>query len=197
MSITRKRYYKDMSQETSPNPELESSVEPERIKAKDEQPYDDAGEQLGDEFGDEFGDDANKVNPTVDQDEEEITATQSSYETDPNSFTFRDLLLLTQILHTLGLIEPSQLRSSPLDEHAQTWFAHKCTVLSRRQGEFPLSQPPTGEQILELYEKMLVNYSPCKDTTELANCFYHLRIKDLESKIAHEKAQFETLHNIA
>lgn len=127
-----------------------------------------------------------------------INLSERSSESNPASYTYRDLLLLTQILHTRGLIEPDQvLQSDSLDEYGKFWFNHRCTTLSRSQGEYPLEKPPSGPQVLELYENMLNDYSPCKNTTELANCFYHLRMKDLESKIAQEKALFDTLHNMA
>lgn len=166
-----------MERETSPDLQLDTSPEAELTETKCEE--------------------NGSVMTTENGNTEETPVPQRAVESDPSSYTFRDLLLLTQILHTLGLIEPEQLRSSKLDEYAEGWFHHKCTVLSRRQGQFPLSDAPSGEQILQLYENMLIDYSPCKDTTELANCFYHLRIKDLESKLADEKAQFETLHNLA
>lgn len=129
---------------------------------------------------------------------DDVKLSERPNESNPASYTYRDLLLLTQILHTRGLLEPNQVRENDnLDEYGEFWFNHKCTTLSRNQGEFPLDQPATGSQVLELYENLLIDYSPCKNTTELANCFYHLRIKELESKIAQEKASFDILHNMA
>lgn len=130
--------------------------------------------------------------------ETSMAARERSFDTDPASYTYRDLLLLTQILYKQGIIEPIQVRQShSLDEYGRTWFSHKCTVLSRRQDRFPLSEPAVGPQIIELYENMLIDYSPCKNTTELANCFYHLRIKDLENKLTEEKKKFDVLHKMA
>lgn len=129
---------------------------------------------------------------------EDAKTPERPMESNPASYAFRDLLLLTQILHTRGLIDPDQVRQSDdLNDYGEFWFNHKCTTLSRTQGDFPLEKAATGSQVLELYENMLVDYAPCKNTTELANCFYHLRIKDLESRIAEEKASFDTLHNMA
>ena len=130
--------------------------------------------------------------------EQKIIEPERSPEVNPASYTYRDLLLLTQILHVKNLLETDQVRrSKKLDEFGQTWFEHKSTVLSRRQEEFSLARAPTGSEIRQLYANMLVDYSPCKNTTELANCFYNLRINELKQKISDEKATFETLHNIA
>lgn len=141
----------------------------------------------------------NRMTKIETSDSLEIQKTQERpVEINPASFNYRDLLLLTQILHTRGLLEPDQVRDSPnLDEYGELWFNHKSTTLSRWQEQFPLEKAATGDQVLLLYENMLIDYAPCKNTTELANCFYHLRLKDLESKIAEEKANFEFLHKMA
>ncbi|WPK23094.1 hypothetical protein PUMCH_000319 [Australozyma saopauloensis] len=132
------------------------------------------------------------------EEQEEAQEPVKPIESNPASYTFRDLLLLTQILHTLGLIEPKQVLQSPdLDECGETWFNHKCTVLARRLGEFPLHTAATSDQVKQLYENMLQDFSPCQNTTELANSFYHMRIRELETKILEEKDAFETLHNVA
>ncbi|EEQ36591.1 hypothetical protein CLUG_00714 [Clavispora lusitaniae ATCC 42720] len=113
--------------------------------------------------------------------------------TDPKSYTDRDLLLLTQLLHTAGLIAPEDVRASNLDDFGEKWFQHKSTALARQLEEFPLSNAPSGLQVRELYNAMLEQYPNCKNTTDLANTFYFQRIRDLESKIADSKAEFQAL----
>ncbi|KAF8002365.1 hypothetical protein HF325_003330 [Metschnikowia pulcherrima] len=123
-----------------------------------------------------------------------MTKPGRSVATDPGLYTYRDLLLATQLLHTLGLITPEQVKSSDrLDELAEEWFTHKSTLLSRRQNQFPLEIAPTGQQLLKLYENMLEDYVPCATTTDLANRFYFLRVGELESRIAEYKTEFHTL----
>ena len=123
-----------------------------------------------------------------------MTKPGRSVATDPGLYTYRDLLLATQLLHTLGLITPEQVKSSDrLDELAEEWFTHKSTLLSRRQNQFPLEIAPTGQQFLKLYENMLEDYAPCATTTDLANRFYFLRVGELESRIAEYKTEFHTL----
>lgn len=111
---------------------------------------------------------------------------------DPASYTSRDLLLLTQLLHTAGLIAPENVQSAQLDEIAQKWFDHKCTQLACQLGEFPLSKAPTGTQIWELYSNMLEGNENCKNTTDLANTFYFQRLGELETKIKSAKSEFKT-----
>ncbi|QBM87303.1 hypothetical protein METSCH_B05050 [Metschnikowia aff. pulcherrima] len=123
-----------------------------------------------------------------------MTKPGRSVATDPGLYTYRDLLLATQLLHTLGLITPEQVKSSDrLDELAEEWFTHKSTLLSRRQDQFPFEIAPTGQQLLKLYENMLEDYAPCATTTDLANRFYFLRVGELESRIAEYKTEFHTL----
>ncbi|OBA20181.1 hypothetical protein METBIDRAFT_43010 [Metschnikowia bicuspidata var. bicuspidata NRRL YB-4993] len=117
-----------------------------------------------------------------------------SVATDPSSFTHRDLLLVTQLLHTLGLITLEQVQASDrLDDLAEDWYVHKSTLLSRRQGQFPLENPPTGQQLRKLYENMLEDNEPCATTTDLANKFYFIRVGELESRISEYKTEFHSL----
>lgn len=112
----------------------------------------------------------------------------------PSSYTNKDLLLLSQLLHTQGLIEPSAVREyEDLDTIASDWFHHDSTQLLRRTHENSLTKPPTGKQILSLYENMLAENEECKNTTDLANKFYFARVQELESRIKRNKEDFGTI----
>lgn len=113
--------------------------------------------------------------------------------TDPQSYGHRDLLLLTQLLHTLGLLEPDQVyHSDKLLAISEKWYNHKGTVLLRRQKVFPLHKPPTAGQLATLYENMLADES-CANTTELANKIYFARVQQLEEQIAADRATFKRI----
>lgn len=122
-----------------------------------------------------------------------MTSPSAGTVTDPVSYTSRDLLLLTQILHTAGLLSPESVRSAQLDDIANKWFDHKCTQLARQLGEFPLSEAPSGMQISELYAQMLEKNPNCKNTTDLANAFYFQRLAELETNIKNAKTEFKGL----
>lgn len=112
----------------------------------------------------------------------------------PASYTHRDLLLLTQMLHTKGLIEPSDVQSSKLlPEIGHAWFEHRATQISRRQGIFPIRRPLSGEDIGDLYKAMLDEFPTCKTTSDLANFFYFSRVKELEQKIDADRERFREL----
>lgn len=124
----------------------------------------------------------------------QMTKPARSVATDPASYTHRDLLLVTQLLHRLGLITPEQVKNSDrLEELAQEWYSHKSTILSRRQNQFPLESPPTSTQLLKLYDNMLEDNVPCATTTDLANKFYYIRVGELEAQISGYKTQFHSL----
>lgn len=112
---------------------------------------------------------------------------------DPASYTSRDLLLLSQILHTSGLVSPESVHSAKLDTIGKKWFDHKCTQLARRLGEFPLSEAPSGTQVEQLYSEMLEKNPNCKNTTDLANTFYFRRLAELDESITDAKSQFKAL----
>lgn len=117
-----------------------------------------------------------------------------SVATDPESYTSKDLLLLTQLLHGQGLIDPTDVTSSILlSDIANEWFNHKSTQLSRSLNEFPLSKAPSGQQVLRLYENMLAANEKCANTTDLANSFYFARMEELENKLAQDKERFKEL----
>lgn len=118
---------------------------------------------------------------------------------DPKSYTLRDLLLVTQIMHTKGLIQPDQvLASDQLEDVSQEWFSHIGSVVSRNQMQFPIEKALSPTQLGKLYGNMLQDNEHCKNTTDLANAFYFARIAELELKIASAKTDFLlALHNLA
>lgn len=118
----------------------------------------------------------------------------TSVAADPESYTKKDLLLLTQILHGQGLIQPDDVTSSDqLSEIAREWFDHKSSQLSRSSNEFPISKPLTGQQVVKLFENMLAANEKCATTTDLANHFYFSRIEELEEKLGRDKTRFKEL----
>lgn len=80
-----------------------------------------------------------------------------------------------------------------LDRIGNEWFHHDSTQLLRRTHENSLTKPPTGKQILQLYENMLEENSDCSNTTELANKFYFARVHELEHRIQQDKEDFKSL----
>ncbi|PVH17290.1 uncharacterized protein CXQ87_000174 [Candidozyma duobushaemuli] len=123
-----------------------------------------------------------------------MTATGKSIITSAESYTNKDLLLLSQLLHTQGLIQPDSVREyEDLESIGSDWFHHDSTQLSRRTHENSLTKPPTGEQILALYENMLEENPDCKTTTDLANKFYFARVHELEHRIQKDKEDFKAL----
>lgn len=123
-----------------------------------------------------------------------MSAPGKSVATDPDSYTSKDLLLLTQLLHGQGLIEPDAVKSSEtLSEIGNEWFNHKSTHLSRSFDEFPLSKAPSAQQVLLLYENMLAANEKCSNTTDLANNYYFARMEELENKLAGDKTRFKEL----
>lgn len=123
-----------------------------------------------------------------------MSSSEEPHITDPSTYTSKDLLLLTQLLHTSGLIDPDAVRTSDLlDDIGQKWYEHQALQLSIKMNECPLREPPSGKDILALYEKLLENFPKCHNTTDLANYFYFTRIAELEDRIAKDKATFKSL----
>ena len=104
---------------------------------------------------------------------------------DPSTYSKRDLLLLTQLLHMNGLIEPSSVSPSEqkLEYVSREWFDHASTQLSIQQGLLNLEESPSVDDICQLYERLLSQTPDCKNTTDLANYFYYNRMDELQSKI--------------
>lgn len=117
---------------------------------------------------------------------------------DPSTYSKRDLLLLTQLLHMNGLIEPASV--TPTEEKiasvSREWFAHSSTQLSIQQGLLHLSEAPGVDDICQLYLRLLHDTPDCKNTTDLANYFYYNRLDELQTKIdAGKKKVSEILHS--
>lgn len=121
-------------------------------------------------------------------------STERTPNTDPASYSHRDLLLLTQILHTEGLLEPAQvLNHDKLADIGLEWFNHESTQLSRRQDRFPMLKAPSAKQLGQLYENLLEDYEGCASTTDLANRLYFTLVEQLEQRIAEHKTTFREL----
>lgn len=116
-----------------------------------------------------------------------------SVATDPESYTYKDLLLLSQLLHRQGLIEPSAVTAGGLTAIGKEWFDHKSTQLSRNKNEFPVQKPLTSQQIVRLYENMLELNVNCATTTDLANFYYFARMEELKAKLEQDKIRFNEL----
>lgn len=111
------------------------------------------------------------------------------------TYNNRDLLLLTQLLHTKGLIEPDSLKPNDkkLESISKQWFEHQSTQISIAQDHLPLTLPLSGSQVLQLYQNLLANHSECKNTTDLANHFYFTRVEEVAATLELQKAQFREL----
>ena len=115
--------------------------------------------------------------------------------TDPNKYSNRDLLLLLQLLHTNGLIQPSSI-SNPANKHTlqhicHEWFNHKSTSLSIMNG-LDIENPWLVEQLVQLYNNLREKYPDC-DTTAMANIVYSDRIQELEAKLESSQQLFDDL----
>lgn len=122
-------------------------------------------------------------------------ATDDSSVTDPASYGNRDLLLLTQLLHTNQLIEPTSITkdSKLIGDISTEWYNHISTKLSRERDHLNIQKPLTNEQICQLYQNLLEINKECNNTTDLANHYYFTRIDELNDKINNSKNQFSSL----
>ncbi|ODV67336.1 hypothetical protein HYPBUDRAFT_110399 [Hyphopichia burtonii NRRL Y-1933] len=113
---------------------------------------------------------------------------------DPSSYSNRDLLLFTQLLHTKGYIEPKSVENndSSLDDISTEWFHHTSTQLSIQDG-LPIDKPWSRQQCYQLYQNLLKLNPDCENTTDLANHYYYTRINELTSKIDQYKLTFPNL----
>lgn len=113
---------------------------------------------------------------------------------DPASYSNKDLLLLTQLLHTQGLIVPEAVIAyEKLGDIGREWYNHKSSELSRRLHGLALEKAPSGQQVAKLYQKLLETNGKCKNTTDLANFYYYSRIQELEKKILEDKEKFNEI----
>lgn len=115
--------------------------------------------------------------------------------TSPSTYGNRDLLLLTQLLHTSGLIDPDSITpdNKLVARVGRDWFAHHLTQLSRQREGLTVDSPLSPEEVVELYQNLLAENELCKNTTDLANKFYFARIDELTTKIDEAKQSFPEL----
>lgn len=115
--------------------------------------------------------------------------------TDPSTYGKRDLLLLTQLLHMNGLIDPSSVtpHENKLTSISQEWFHHASTQLSIQQGKLHLASAPSPEEICHLYTRLLETCSNCSNTTDLANFFYYGRMDELQAHVDTTRTQFSDI----
>lgn len=109
----------------------------------------------------------------------------------PETYSDRDLLLFTQLLHTNGLVEPSAItpENARIDAIASAWYSHPSTQLSVRDG-LHVTRPLTRAQVCQLYQNLLEANSGCKNTTDLANKYYFQRVAQLEERILQDQTAF-------
>lgn len=117
--------------------------------------------------------------------------------TNPLIYSKRDLLLLLQLLHTNGLIDPSTITncSNPklLEQISHDWYNHKSTKLSLING-LEVEEPWEINDMVQLYKNLLDLY-PGGNTTTMADAIYGERIKELETKLGTSQDQFYRLIN--
>ena len=112
--------------------------------------------------------------------------------TNPNLYTLRDVLLLSQLLHTNKIQTQQDLDSiapDVLETILHQWKTHVSTQLEHKS-----IKVNTLNQLKELYRKLLEVYK-VNDTESLANEVYYLRIEELESTIEMKKKEFSTVLN--
>lgn len=105
----------------------------------------------------------------------------------------RDILLLLQLIHSKGLIDPKSVNRNEkkLANIGKDWLNHKSTQLSIIQGDLhAMKSAPTPDQIVKTYQELLEQNSECRNTTDLANKYYYARIVEVEEKIKENKDEF-------
>lgn len=109
----------------------------------------------------------------------------------PDTYSDRDLLLFTQLLHTNGLVEPSAVtpENPRIDAISSAWYTHPSTQLSIRDG-LHVTRPLTRSQVCQLYQNLLEANDGCKNTTDLANKYYFSRVAQLELRILQDQQAF-------
>ncbi|KAL6451084.1 hypothetical protein SBY92_001335 [Candida maltosa Xu316] len=107
--------------------------------------------------------------------------------TDPKYYSSRQILLLSQLLHTNDIDNYAKLKSfnpNKLQALISEWKQHKINGLN----DSPIKLN-TINQLLELYEKLLAKYE-VDNTEELANTVYFMRIMELEDVIKKDQESF-------
>ncbi|KAI5951273.1 hypothetical protein KGF54_004347 [Candida jiufengensis] len=112
--------------------------------------------------------------------------------TNPNTYTLRDILLLSQLLHINHIPTLKKLESIDHDllvTILNEWKQHISTTL-----EHSTIKINTLNQLKELYIKLLEKYK-VENTENLANEVYFLRIDELENIIQSKKEEFKMTLN--
>ncbi|KAI5963783.1 uncharacterized protein KGF55_002663 [Candida pseudojiufengensis] len=107
--------------------------------------------------------------------------------TNPNSYTLRDVLLLSQLLHInhiSNLDKLEKIDNALLVSILSTWKTHISTKLDHSNIKIN-----TLNQLIDLYKKLLAKYN-VENTESLANEVYFTRIDELEDTIAKKKIEF-------
>ncbi|EDK42252.1 hypothetical protein PVL30_000421 [Lodderomyces elongisporus] len=112
--------------------------------------------------------------------------------TNPDNYTLRDTLLISQLLHinkiaTIEDLEKTdpKLITKILDE----WKNHISTRLEEK-----IIKINTLNQLKDLYKRFLAKYG-VGDTESLANVVYFKRIEELKKVIEEKKIEFKTVLN--
>ncbi|EMG49537.1 hypothetical protein G210_5661, partial [Candida maltosa Xu316] len=114
--------------------------------------------------------------------------------TDPKYYSSRQILLLSQLLHTNDIDNYAKLKSfnpNKLQALISEWKQHKINGLNGQalnNTDSPIKLN-TINQLLELYEKLLAKYE-VDNTEELANTVYFMRIMELEDVIKKDQESF-------
>ncbi|CAI5757047.1 unnamed protein product [Candida verbasci] len=112
--------------------------------------------------------------------------------TDPEFYSLRDVLLLSQLLHTNHIGTLETLKSSNEDklyDIIQKFTSHKSFKLENK-----VVKLSTIEQLVELYSN-LFKYYDVDTTADLANYVYYKRIEELENIIEDKKSEFQQVLN--
>lgn len=112
--------------------------------------------------------------------------------TNPNLYSLRDVLLLSQLLHTHKIQTLEDLESinrNLFENILHQWKTHVSTQLQCKTIKIS-----TLNQLKELYRKLLEKYK-VENTESLANKVYYMRIEELESIIELKRKEFATVLN--
>lgn len=112
--------------------------------------------------------------------------------TDPDSYSLRDILLLSQLLHTNKIPTLQALESinhNVLESVLHQWKTHVSTQLEHKTIKIN-----TLHQLMELYRKLLDKYK-VDNTESLANEVYYLRIDELKNTIETKRNEFTAVLN--
>ncbi|EGW32284.1 uncharacterized protein SPAPADRAFT_61366 [Spathaspora passalidarum NRRL Y-27907] len=113
--------------------------------------------------------------------------------TNPDMYSTRCILLLSQLLHINGIKDSSKLESCNEDliqDILSQWKNHASTKLDPEL-EIKVT---TRAQLRELYGNLLSKFD-VSDTVELANHVYFFRVDELQADIAKYKSEFTEILN--